>query len=228
MSQKTLRNILIFGTLSFALILIGMTVHSLAQVSSVRTAELTDQVVNGKRIWQQRNCDDCHTILGIGGYFAPELTKEAERRDSAFLSAFLKNPQSAKPGTTMPDQRLSDAQVQDLIAFFQWVSKIDTNDWPPQPLGAPAGTGVTAPGALLFQQKGCSGCHQVNGQGASGPGPDLSHIASQPYDQLSNTPEFLSQWLQNPAALKPTTTMPAVPLTDAERQALVDYLTSLK
>lgn len=227
MSLKVLRNIFIFGTLAFALVLIGMTIDSLRLVTSKRTAEVTDQVVRGKKMWQHRNCQDCHTLLGIGGYLAPELTKEASLRDPGFLTAWLKDPQSLKPGTTMPNQRLAEAEILDLIAFLTWVSKIDTNNWPPQPIGFATGGG-TPEGSVLFAQKGCPSCHMINGKGATGPGPDLSHIASQPYDQLSNTLDFLFTWIKDPKAVKPATLMPTIPMTDEERRALVKYLVSLK
>jgi nitric oxide reductase subunit C len=205
MSERTLRNILIVGTLLFLLILGAMTVDSLSQVASARTAQLTDQVVAGKQVWQSKNCNDCHTILGIGGYYAPELTKTFDRRGAAWLNAFLKDPQQVLPQTTMPNQNLTDAQVGNLVAFFQWVSLVDTNNWPPQPLtksSLPASQSVNAgnaapalSGVTVFQGKGCSACHVVNGQGGQS-GPDLSHIASQPYDALPNTPEFLAKLLK--------------------------------
>jgi nitric oxide reductase subunit C len=31
--------------------------------------------VAGKRVWQKYNCNDCHTILGFVGYYAPDMTK---------------------------------------------------------------------------------------------------------------------------------------------------------
>jgi nitric oxide reductase subunit C len=228
MSEKILRRTLIFGTVFFILALLGGSVISLSQVTSTRTAPVSDNVVAGKHVWEKRICQDCHTLLGIGGYWAPELTKETDRRDSAFLTSWMKDPQAVKPGTTMPNQHLSDQQVADVIAFLEWVSKIDTNSWPPQPLGAAAPGGGTPQGALLFQQKGCTACHMINNQGATGPGPNLSHIGSQPYDQLSNTPDFLYKWIEDPKAIKPTTIMPTIPMTEDERLAIVQYLISLK
>lgn len=228
MSEKVLRRTLIFGTIIFVAVLLVGSVISLSKVTSTRTEPVSDNVVAGKRIWEIRICQDCHTLLGIGGYWAPELTKEADRRDAAFLTAWLKDPQAVKPGTTMPNQDLSDQQVSDTIAFLQWVSQINTNNWPPQPLGATSSVGGTPQGALLFQQMGCPACHRINGQGAAGPGPDLSHIGSQPYDQLSNTPDFLYRWIEDPKSIKPTTIMPTIPMTPEQRLAIVQYLIGLK
>ncbi len=227
--QRFLRNTLIAGTVLMMVAMAALTVNSLQQITAVRTPALTDQVVAGKRAWQFKNCQDCHTLYGIGGYWAPELTKEASRRDASFLTSWMADPQAVKPGTTMPNQNLSPQQVQDLVAFLAWVDKTNTNDWPPAPLGlGGGGTSTALSGALLFQQLGCSACHRINGQGAAGPGPDLSHIGSQPYDALPNTADFLDKWLANPAAQKPGTTMPAVPMSDAQRVALVQYLVGLK
>ena len=229
MSERVLRNIFIFGTLFFFVILGVMTVDSLRQVRETRTAPLTEAVVEGKRVWQSKNCNDCHTILGIGGYYAPELTKVFDQRGAAWLRSWLKDPLAVNPAATMPNQNLSKDQIENLVAFFEWVSKIDTNNWPPQPLSVSESQGSSQPlGARLFDQKGCSGCHLVNGKGTAGPGPDLSHIATQPYGGLPNTPEFLAKWLANPQAQKPTTTMPRLRLSESEIQALVDYLAGLK
>ena len=228
MTERSLQRTFIWGTAVFLLILAGMTVDSLHKVNAGRTPVVTDQVARGKYVFQRKNCNDCHTILGIGGYYAPELTKVADRRDAAWLTAFLADPQAAKPGTTMPDQKLSAADVADLVAFFDWVRHIDTNGWPPEPLArlGTAASRPTPPGA--WQAKGCAGCHMVDGQGAAGPGPDLSHIATTPYDGLANTAEFLSKWLADPAAVKPGTTMPKLPLAPAELDSLVRYLVALK
>jgi cytochrome c oxidase subunit 2 len=127
----------------------------------------------------------------------------------------------------MPNQNLNAYQVQDLAAFFAWVGQVDTNNWPPQPIANLAG-GSTPSGQLLFQQKGCIGCHKVNGAGADGPGPDLSHIATVKYDALDNTPAFLAKWLADPPAQKPGTAMPNLGLSQADIDALVQYLSTLQ
>jgi nitric oxide reductase subunit C len=231
LSQRTLKYILIFGTIAMFAVMIALTASSLSQVTKTRTAALTDQVVAGKKVWQKRNCDDCHTIYGIGGYFAPELTKETDRRDSTWLTSFLSSPEKAKPGTTMPDQKLDSTQVSDLISFLKWVSETNTNNWPPAPLvqqPTTTPTGTTLSGNQVMQQLGCFGCHAIGTQGSFGPGPNLTHIGGTPYDSLPNTADFLNLWLINPSAQKPTTGMPQVPMTDAQRAAIVSYLVSLK
>jgi nitric oxide reductase subunit C len=230
MTEHAWQRTFIWGTAVFLVLLLAMTVDSLHQVNARRTPAVTDQVARGKYVFQRKNCNDCHTILGIGGYFAPDLTKEADRRDAAWLTAYLTDPQLAKPGTTMPNQRLTQADVADLVAFLDWVRHIDTNGWPPRPLASLAAATPTArpraPGA--YEAKGCSGCHMIDGQGAGGPGPDLSHIGGTPYDGMANDSAFLARWLADPPAVKRGTAMPKVPLRQAELDSLVHFLVTLK
>jgi len=228
MTEKAWQRTFIWGTAVFLILLVAMSVDSLHKVNAGRTPVVTDQVARGKYVFQRKNCNDCHTILGIGGYFAPDLTKAADRRDAAWLAAYLGDPQQAKPGTTMPNQRLTQAEVADLVAFLDWVRHIDTNGWPPPPLASLANAPGRPAAPGVWQTKGCGGCHTVNGQGASGPGPDLSRIGAMPYDGLSNTPQELARFLADPAAVKPGTQMPKVPLSQAELDSLVRYLVTLK
>jgi len=228
MTEKAWRGTFLWGTALFVVLLAGMTVDSLRKVNAGRTPAVTDQVARGKAVFQRRNCNDCHTILGIGGYYAPDLTKAAERRDGAWLQRFLADPRAAKPGTTMPDQRLLQADVVDLVAFLDWVRRIDTNGWPPAPLATAGATGGRPTPPRAWEAQGCAGCHAVDGRGAGGPGPDLSHIATTPYDGLGNTPDALGRFLDDPAAVKPGTAMPKVPLAPAERDSLVRFLAALK
>jgi nitric oxide reductase subunit C len=229
MTEKALRTTFLLGSLVFLVLLIAMTVDSLRKVNAGRTPAVTAQVAAGKEVWSRKNCNDCHTILGIGGYYAPDLTKVADTRDAAWLRRFLADPQAAKPGTTMPNQRLAEADVAGLIAFFDWVKRIDTNGWPPRPLAQLGGSVAGRPDApAAFQNKGCSGCHAVDGRGANGPGPDLSHLGTTSVGGLANDSAFLARFLDDPAAAKPGTLMPKLPLTPAERDSLVHYFLTLK
>ena len=45
--------------------------------------------VQGKRVFQAYNCMGCHTIVGNGAYFAPDLTKLYAHVGPAWLAAFL-------------------------------------------------------------------------------------------------------------------------------------------
>ena len=76
-------------------------------------------------------------------------------------------------------------------------------------------------GQALFVAKGCVVCH-VNRHVPESEnlsisiGPDLS--------QYRNAPDVLSRWLADPAAVRPTTAMPDLGLTQGEIEALIAFL----
>jgi cytochrome c oxidase subunit 2 len=72
----------------------------------------------------------------------------------------------------------------------------------------------------------------VNGTPANGRfGPDLTHLMSRTTiasGAALNTPEKLRLWIQNPDAIKPGSLMPAMKLSDADLDAVVSYMETLR
>jgi cytochrome c oxidase subunit 2 len=107
---------------------------------------------------------------------------------------------------------------------------------PAAPVGQPAASSAAdvQAGAALIQRKGCGGCHVAPGvPGAAGQvGPSLAGVASRTRiagGAVPNTgPDDLKQWIMNPPAVKPATTMPNLGLTDDEATKIVAYLETLK
>lgn len=103
-----------------------------------------------------------------------------------------------------------------------------------QKTAPPAPTGPAAGGAQVFvaPQKLCVTCHTVAGTEAKAEvGPNLTHVGSRTTiaaGVLDNTPENLARWLRDPAAVKPGSKMPRLPLTEQDISALVAYLGSLR
>lgn len=92
-------------------------------------------------------------------------------------------------------------------------------------------TDLTQRGRELVSEKGCVGCHVLNGiNEGPGVGPNLSTIASrrQIAGIMPYNPENMRTWLSNPAAVKPGAKMPNLNLTDEELDALVSYLDTLQ
>jgi len=89
------------------------------------------------------------------------------------------------------------------------------------PPGLAAQENTLAEGKKLFTQQGCYGCHMIEKYGTP-IATDLSHVGSK-YDRA-----YLTRWLKDPSAQKPTAHMPKIALTDAEVQALATYLASLR
>jgi cytochrome c oxidase subunit 2 len=87
-------------------------------------------------------------------------------------------------------------------------------------------------GRRVFETTACINCHTVRGTAANGRfGPDLTHLMSRATiasGAAENTPEKLRLWLKDPEAIKPGSLMPAMKVADAELDALVRYMLSLR
>jgi len=90
----------------------------------------------------------------------------------------------------------------------------------------------TSAGRRIFETTACINCHTVRGTVANGRfGPDLTHLMSRATiasGAAENTPENLRAWLEEPDAIKPGSLMPAMQLADADLDALVQYMRSLR
>lgn len=90
-------------------------------------------------------------------------------------------------------------------------------------------------GRDIFFAAGCGACHSTRGApvaaAAGQPGPDLSDLASRSTlaaGTVPNTPASLRRWIRDPQAIKPGALMPPTSLSDAQLDALVAYLETLR
>ncbi len=146
LTKSAARNIFYGGSLFFFLLFAGLTAHTHWYMVNVSTAdaELTDTVKHGKHVWEKHSCINCHSILGEGAYFAPELGNVWTRyggRDNAEgaragIKAWIRAQPLNVPGRrVMPKIEVTDAELDALVDFLEWTDAIDTQDWPPTPAG---------------------------------------------------------------------------------------------
>lgn len=166
----------------------------------------------------------CHTLFGEGAYYAPELTRVYTRRGPDFIRAIIRDPQAMYPGErNMQNYHFNDAQISDLIAFFEWAGNVDLNGFPATPNLSP----VAAPGAAgsvartddrpqVFNQL-CSACHALGGQGGN-VGPALDRVGER-FDAA-----YFERWLRDPQSVRPNTRMPRLPLTNGQIHELSAFL----
>jgi nitric oxide reductase subunit C len=234
MTKKTAFWIFLIGTISSAVVFLGATYDTHRQVGTLSHVDkLSDQVVAGKRVFEKYNCNDCHTILGFGGYYAPDLTKTVQRVGEEGVRYRVKSPELAFAKSTrkMPQQNLSDQEITDLVAFFSWVGEINNNDWPPQDSKKRLSRGEqmmvakvgVSPGAAVFQTKGCMNCHALHGTGGTfGPALDTAG--------RGKTIEQIEHYIRNPKEVNPKAKMPPQKgnLTDREVEEVARFLSTLK
>ena len=130
------RNIYYGGSLFFLLLFLGLTFHTEAKLPERdNRGAITEQVAHGKRVWEENNCIGCHTLLGEGAYFAPELGNVYQRLGNSTdaIKAFIQSrPAEGVPGRrSMPQFNLSEKDLEAVAQFLKYVSEIETSNWPP-------------------------------------------------------------------------------------------------
>ena len=92
--------------------------------------------------------------------------------------------------------------------------------------------GRASRGPALMRAYGCGACHTIPGvRGANAiVGPSLGGIASRSYvaGVLTNTPENLVAWIQNPQAIDSKTAMPNLRVGPRDAADIAAYLYTLR
>ncbi|MCV6548185.1 MAG: cytochrome c [Cohaesibacter sp.] len=146
MTKSKARNIFYGGSLFFFVIFIGLTAQSHLYVlnESSNNDQLSESVIRGKHVWEKHSCINCHTILGEGAYFAPEVGNvfvryggidDPEGAKDSIKEWMKAQPTGIEGRRQMPQFNLTDEELDDLANFLEWTSKIDTQGWPPNDAG---------------------------------------------------------------------------------------------
>jgi nitric oxide reductase subunit C len=111
---------------------------------TIRSREMSGAAASGWGVWRSTGCEGCHTLYGQGGAFAPDLTHIYELRGANYLTEFLTNPRAFHPDQrVMPTFGLTKSQMDDLIAFLEWVGTGDVaENWPPRQILVSGGNPV--------------------------------------------------------------------------------------
>ena len=101
----------------------------------------------GKLTSQAKNCMNCHTLLGNGAYYAPDLTKAwldpmwkdggtmqamtGKQTKEEAMAEFLMHPDKYPThARMMPNLGITAEEAKGLVAFLKHMSSIDTNGFP--------------------------------------------------------------------------------------------------
>lgn len=136
LSKKQARAFFLGGTFVTFLIFIGLTMFSFSDTNDQSNNDkITESVVRGKQIWEKNNCMGCHTILGEGAYYAPELTKVVDRLNVKYdgngeevIKSILMSQVPWQPnGRKMVAYNMTEQEAEDVVEFFKWIGEIDLN-----------------------------------------------------------------------------------------------------
>ncbi|HYG69430.1 MAG TPA: c-type cytochrome [Anaeromyxobacteraceae bacterium] len=232
MTERTAKLIFWLGTLSSVALFLALTVHTHGTFDALTHADRLDaQVVAGKRAFERHNCNDCHTILGFGGYYAPDLTRVHTRLGDEAIRTRIARPEIvlADSWRKMPQQHVPSAEIDAMVAFFRWTSDIENGDWPPHDSEVRwkastrrllAGAALS-PGAALVEQENCLVCHALGDAGERA-GPRLEYTGAR------RSAQYISDYLADPQRFTPGTSMPSYDhLGEAQRRGLAEFVVTL-
>jgi nitric oxide reductase subunit C len=231
MTGKTARLIFWIGTLSSAVIFLWMTYDFHRQTPRyTKVDELDAQVVSGKKVWQKYNCNDCHTILGFGGYYAPDMTKAFYRLGENNIISIVMHPEVVYRNSfrKMPNLGVTETEAKQLVAFLKWTGTIDNRHWPPQDEKYVKAYYLRQSQAHKLEKVdivmgACGGCHSFENQGRNIAG-DFSEIANRiTYDR-----ETLIRYILDPQSVKPGIGMPPQNVSRDTAGMIADFLLALQ
>lgn len=207
-----------------------------------------DALVAGRALVRRRNCVSCHEIEGDGADYRsllsdptlapPLLTPEGAKVQPDWLYAFLRGPIPIRPwlDVRMPTFGLDDGHWNDTIRYFAAISNVGGPFRTHEAMQTSA-IGTTAREA--FEVLRCQQCHVLGAIPRDQPTANLAPDLRMARDRLQ--PEWIFDWLKNPAAIQPGTRMPQfwpdLPETpypwfngdgEAQVRAVRDYLLTLR
>ena len=195
-----------------------------------------EQIVHGKALVNDRGCASCHELNGIkrAENFAPDLTEVGGRSLAKllfapgvshtlpdYLAAKIREPRAFGSQLKMPQYSFIPPQVDALVtALLAQTERAETVPAAMRVAGPPVSNYHPA-GKVgrLMEDMQCFSCHAINGRGGD-MAPDLT------WEGSAVQRPWLVSFLKNPNTLRPALIrrMPRFNVTDAEAEALADYI----
>src|SRR5262245_7722785 len=182
-----------------------------------------DSVAAGQLLLGELNCTSCHQadaslVNLVQKKQAPVLDSVTSRVKPQYLLKFLADPQATKPGTTMPNvlANVPEAErtkiIEAIVHFLATTGKVTHAN--------PMRQHVSR-GDALFHAIGCLACHDPRKEPAAAPLP-TSIVLGTPSRKY--TLPGLTQFLENPLAVRPGGRMPHLNLTASDARDIASFL----
>ena len=144
-TKSMARNIFYGGSVFFFLLFLALTFDTTRSLPDRDNRQALDdptlgpQIAHGKSLWEANNCIGCHSLLGEGAYFAPELGNVYVRfgNSTDAIKAYIQSrPKEGIPGRrSMPQFGFADEELEAIAQFLKYASEIHTSGWPPNKQG---------------------------------------------------------------------------------------------
>ncbi len=165
--HKKLGKMLIIMSIAFVLVVTPLSVD-VAEPRNPQPDEVFYKgytAAEGFRVAIDYNCMGCHTIVGNGAYYAPDLVYVAR---TAWYPETIRGLLEAFAGTDYMPFNLTDEELDKLTAWMIYLRDLNTNKWPPMPpkeVVLSEKTFKETSEAKTLYDKYCSACHGVDGSG---------------------------------------------------------------
>jgi len=166
-------------------------------------------------------CLSCHSLGGVGGEYAPDLTYEGSKLKGGWIINFLQAPDMIRPLLQqMPMFGLTEAEARLAVEYIK-THFVAPDIAPHLPPGITLSETQLTAGEQLFYAKGCHSCHTIGEakrMGGGALGPNLTEVGAR------LQPGYLLFHLRHPHRLAPRAVEPDFGLSKEEANALAAFL----
>lgn len=178
----------------------------------------------GRLLLGELNCTSCHRADdrlrdALLPKQAPRLTKVADRVRPEWIREYLANPQSTKPGTSMPDA-LAGLAPEEKARRVEALTHFLASAGDGRLFDTYVDQSAVKRGEQTFHEKGCAACHGSRKTGAK----PISFAVPLGDPAKKYTVETLSTFLRDPHAVRPSGRMPSLMLPEQEADDVAMYL----
>ncbi len=213
------------------------------KIEKPASRELLDDEVaieSGQTLIRELGCLTCHTIEQIdeqGGEFGPNLSDIGGKITPDWLFYWLKNPKVYQPDTPMPNLRIPESEIQDIVAYLATLQQEKEPTDASQTVSAIEED--MQKGRELVKEKGCTGCHEIENFPLGFNAPEHNGLGSKRRDELAwgdveiedkNVIKYLQMKVMDPrqfATDEIIMKMPEFGFNEEQRDQLVTFLLSL-
>ena len=204
--------------------------------SATPISESQRAIEAGEETVKTVGCLTCHAVGELGSDFAPALDSVGTKVTANYLREWIRNPKSYDADTTMPSFRLSDTELDNVVAYLMNLQKAT-----PSAVSDSVGEVDIAEGEALVRTYGCFGCHVIPGfENESKVGADLGEFGGKTVEEFDfgDTVDVEHNWtgwtlgkITNPRRYQTrriVSRMPVFQVNDEDAKALAVLLKSFQ
>lgn len=190
-----------------------------------------EPAAKGRLLLEELNCVACHRApegTRTAAKQAPRLADVANRLNPGYLTAFVRDPQATKPGTTCPNALRTTASsatnqaVSERADIAEELTQFLLSTRPSRFRPEAPDAVAAAQGEKLFHARGCAACHSPR----DAQGRETLAATSVPLGALEGRYSLrsLTDFLRQPHVSRPSLRMPDLRLPAREVECIAHYL----